>query len=183
VDPQELPPGEYMTIPNTELFQTINPLFVVSLTPLVVWFFGRRVARGRPVTTARKIFYGMCLTTASLLLMALAAFLSDNGAIKAHLVWLLGFYAIITLGELCLSPMALSLVTKLSPKRLVGLTMGGWFMATAFGNNFSGFFGGLQGAMQPTSFFLLLAFLVASVALFVYVLLPRLDAAIAKYGA
>ena len=45
--------------------------------------------------------------------------------------------------------MGLSLVTKLSPKRLVGLTMGGWFLATAFGNNFSGFFGGIQHLMEP----------------------------------
>jgi dipeptide/tripeptide permease len=181
--PEELPPGEYMALPNTELFQTVNPLFVVAFTPLVVWFFARRVARGRTITTARKIFYGMVLTVVALLVMALAAFLAGDGETKSHLLWLIAFYAIITTGELCLSPMALSLVTKLSPKRLVGLTMGGWFMAVAFGNNFSGFFGGLQGAMDPTPFFLVLAVLVAVVALYVYLLLPRLDAAMKKYGA
>jgi POT family proton-dependent oligopeptide transporter len=79
--------------------------------------------------------------------------------------------------------MGLSLVTKLSPKRLVGLTMGGWFLASAFGNNFSGFFGGIQGRMTPVGFFLLLAGLSALASLFIYLLLPRLDAAIKKYGA
>ena len=98
-------------------------------------------------------------------------------------IWLIGFYAIVTLGELCLSPMGLSLVTKLSPKRLVGLTMGGWFMATAFGNNFSGFFGGIQHMMSPASFFLVLAGLAGLASLFIFLLLPKLDAAIQKYGA
>jgi POT family proton-dependent oligopeptide transporter len=98
-------------------------------------------------------------------------------------MWLIGFYAIVTLGELCLSPMSLSLVTKLTPKRLVGLTMGGWFLATAFGNNFSGFFGGLQSSMTPVTFFLMLASLSAGAALFIFLLLPKLDAAIKQYGA
>jgi hypothetical protein len=61
--------------------------------------------------------------------------------------------------------------------------MGGWFMAVAFGNNFSGFFGGIQGMMEPASFFLLLAFLAALTAAFIFFLLPKLDAAIKKYGA
>ena len=128
-----------------------------------------------------KIFLGLVLTTISLLIMALAGLLSDNGAVKVSSMWLAGFYAIVTIGELCLSPMGLSLVTKLSPKRLVGLTMGGWFLATAFGNNFSGFFGGIQGRMSPASFFLLLAALAAVASAFIFVLLPRLDRAIKMY--
>jgi hypothetical protein len=175
--------GAFLRVVNPEVYQIWNPLFVILGTPLVVGFFGWLVARGRELTTARKIFIGMCLTTVALLLMALAGFLSDDGSVKVAGLWLAGFYAIVTIGELCLSPLGLSLVTKLSPKRLVGLTMGGWFMASAFGNNFSGFFGGIQGQMTPKAFFLLLAFLAACVALFIYLLLPRLDAAIKKYGA
>jgi dipeptide/tripeptide permease len=175
--------GAFLRVVNPEVYQIWNPLFVIIGTPLVVAFFAWLVARGRELTTARKIFMGMCLTTGALLLMALAGFLSDDGSVKVAGLWLAGFYAIVTIGELCLSPMGLSLVTKLSPKRLVGLTMGGWFMASAFGNNFSGFFGGIQGQMTPKAFFLLLAFLAALVALFIYLLLPRLDAAIKKYGA
>lgn len=90
---------------------------------------------------------------------------------------------IVTCGELCLSPMALSLVTKLSPKRFVGLTMGGWFFATAVGNKFSGFLGVIQGAMAPTWFFLTIAGAVGLVALYILSVLPKLDAAIKKYGA
>ena len=100
---------------------------------------------------------------------------------EARWLWLAGFYAVVTIGELCLSPMGLSLVTKLSPPRLVGLTMGGWFLATAFGNNFSGFFGGIQSLMSPVSFFLLLSGLAGLVALYLRLVLPKLDATIKQY--
>ena len=124
-------------------------------------------------------------TALALLVMAGAGFLSNNGESKVSWMWLCGFYAMVTVAELCLSPMALSLVTKLSPKRLVGLTMGGWFFATAVGNKFSGFLGGLQSTMadSPAQFFLVIAAGVSVVAFGVYILLPRLDAAIKKYGA
>jgi POT family proton-dependent oligopeptide transporter len=181
-EPTTLPPGEFLRVVNPEVYQSFNPLFVILFTPIVVGFFGWLVARGRALTTARKIFAGLVLTTASLGVMALAGFVSDDGSVKVAGLWLAGFYAIVTFGELCLSPMGLSLVTKLSPKRLVGLTMGGWFLATAFGNNLSGFFGGIQGQMSPSAFFLLLAGMAAAVAGFILALLPRLDKAIAKYG-
>ncbi|PRQ03543.1 Di-/tripeptide transporter [Enhygromyxa salina] len=178
--PEELPPGKWVQVINPELFQSLNALFVVGFTPLIVGFFAWLVARGKEISTARKIFYGLCLTTASLLLMALGGMFTDGGAAKVSGLWLVGFYGIITIGELLLSPMGLSLVTKLAPKRLVGLAMGGWFLATAFGNNFSGFFGGIQSSMTPVNFFLVLAGIAAAVALFIYVLLDRLDDAINK---
>ncbi|UCF66955.1 MAG: peptide MFS transporter [Acidobacteriota bacterium] len=182
-DPQLLPPGQYLTVINPEVYQSWNPFFVIILTPLVVWFFTWRVNMNKAVPTAHKLLYGMLLTTASLLIMALAGVFTRGGTVKVSDLWLAGFYVIVTLGELCLSPMGLSLVTKLSPKRLVGLTMGGWFLATAFGNNLSGFFGGIQHKMDPMYFFLVLAGLSALVALFILLVLPRLDRAIRKYGA
>lgn len=181
-DPLLLPPGEYLPVANSELYQSFNPLFVIAFTPLVVAFFQYFASRKKAITTAKKLLIGLLLTTASLLLMALAGLLSQNGTVKVGAIWLIGFYAIVTIGELCLSPMGLSLVTKLSPKRLVGLTMGGWFMATAFGNNFSGFFGGIQGSMSPVNFFLLLSVLAGLASLFIFLLLPKLDKAIKQYG-
>jgi len=151
------------------------------LTPVVVGFFGWMIRRGRKIQTAQKLFIGMLLTTGALLLMALAGMMTEDGTLKVSGLWLMTFYLIITFGELCLSPMGLSLVTKLSPKRLVGLTMGGWFLAVSFGNNFSGFFGGIQERMSPVNFFLLLAGLSALTALFIYLVLPKLDRAIKKY--
>ena len=181
--PKLLPPGEYLAVGNPELYQSFNALFVVAFTPLIVMFFGWMAHRKRGVTTARKLFYGLVMTSLSMLVMAAAGAMSDGGAVKVSGLWLVGFYAVVTIGELFLSPMGLSLVTKLTPKRLVGLAMGGWFMATAFGNNLSGFFGGIQGLLSPVSFFLLLAGLAGLSALFIYVLLPRLEAALKQYGA
>jgi dipeptide/tripeptide permease len=181
--PTLLPPGDYQTVVNPELYQSLNALFVVVGTPLVVFVFGWLASRKRHVSTARKLFYGLVLTTASMLLMAVGGLMTDGGLLKVSGFWLVGFYSVITIGELLLSPMGLSLVTKLTPKRLVGLAMGGWFMATAFGNNLSGFFGGIQGMLSPSTFFLVLAGLAAASALFIRVLLPHLDATLEKYGA
>lgn len=180
--PEILPPGEYLKTINSEIYQSLNAMFVILFTPLLVGFFQMMQVRGKPFSTAQKLFLGMALTTASLLLMALAGVMTDGGAERVSWLWLGGFYALVTIGELCLSPMGLSLVTKLAPAHLVGLAMGGWFLATAFGNNFSGFFGGIQGTMSPTSFFLLLAFLAGLVALYLRLILPSLDATIKRYN-
>lgn len=182
-EPQLLPPGQYQTVVNPELYQSLNALFVVVGTPLVVFLFGWLARKGTHVSTARKLFYGLGLTTASMLLMAVGGLMTEGGTMKVSGLWLVGFYGVITIGELLLSPMGLSLVTKLTPKRLVGLAMGGWFMATAFGNNLSGFFGGIQSSLSPSTFFLVLAGLAAASAMFVRILLPRLDATLEKYGA
>jgi len=77
----------------------------------------------------------------------------------------------------------LSLVTKLAPARLAGLAMGGWFLATSIGNKFSGFLGSVQNHMEPMWFFIFLAGLAAAVATFIFLVLPKLDGAIKKYGA
>ena len=105
----------------------------------------REYLRGRPVNTAHKIFYGMIITTISILVMALGSWLGQDGAIKTSMIWLVLYYLIITFGELCLSPMGLSLVTKLSPKRIVSTVMGAWFLATAFSNYLAGFIAGFTG--------------------------------------
>ena len=180
--PETLPPGKFFKAINPEVYQSLNALFVILFTPLLVGFFQSLTRKGKVVSTAQKLLLGMVLTTGSLLLMAIAGLMSDGGAERVSWLWLGGFYAIVTIGELCLSPMGLSLITKLSPARLVGLTMGGWFLATAFGNNFSGFFGGIQGMMEPASFFLLLAVLSGLVAVYLKVILPSLDATIKRYG-
>ncbi len=178
---ERLEKGGFYTLVNAELITgTFNPIFVVVLTPLLVMFFGWLVVRGRPLTTARKIFLGMVLTTLSMVIMIVATLIGGNGADKVSVLWLFFTFMIITLGELCLSPMGLSLVTKLSPKRLVGLMMGGWFLATAIGNKLSGFISGLD---PTTTIFIWLAVAALAVAGFIFALLPRLDAAIKKYGA
>lgn len=176
--PEYLAPGKFLKVINPELYQSFNAFFVVVGTPLIVWFFAWMVRRKREITAANKVFIGLMLTMAALVFMAVAGFFTEDNTVKVSGAWLVGFYGIITIGELCLSPIGLSLVTKLTPTRLVGLAMGGWFMATAFGNKFSGFFGGIQGEMSPTAFFGILAVLALAAAIFIKVLVPKLDDAI-----
>ena len=176
-----LAPGKYVRLLNAELLTGfLNPFFVVVCTPIVVWFFGWRTRRGRAISTARKIFLGMVITTFAVLIMALGSKIGGDGTAKTAMSWLVMYYLIITFGELCLSPMGLSLVTKLAPKRLVGLMMGGWFLSTAIGNKMSGF---ISGQSPSTTMFVILAVAILGVAGFIFVMLPRLDAAIRKYGA
>ncbi|MFO1029746.1 MAG: peptide MFS transporter [Planctomycetota bacterium] len=179
----KLPPGEYLRVTSPEVFQAANAICVIGLTTPLVLFWAWMQRRGRTVGTASKIFYGLLLTMVSMLIMAVAGWLTAHGTMKVSAWWLISAYAVVTVGELCLSPMGLSLVTKLSPKRYVGLMMGGWFCATAFGNKLSGFFGGVQSVMEPMQFFLVLAGVVATVAIGIRLLLPWLDRVMRQYGA
>ena len=90
--------------------------------------------------------------------MMVAVVATSNGTLKGTPNWLIINYAIITVGELCLSPMGLSLVSKLSPKRVAGLMMGGWFVATALGNKLSGVLSGLWNSIDNKIYFFLINF-------------------------
>ncbi|MCB0795449.1 MAG: peptide MFS transporter [Flavobacteriales bacterium] len=136
--PQE---GSPLVLVSTEIFQSLNPFFVVLLTPLILVLWGFLAKRDREPSTPAKIALGLFITGLSTLVMIMAVKASGNGAMKVSAWWLVSTYAVITFGELCLSPMGLSLVSKLSPPRLTALMMGGWFMSTAIGNKLSGVLG------------------------------------------
>lgn len=139
LDPAKYPvPDKELNLIPTELFQSINPFFVIFLTPLVVLFFGLLRKRKKEPTTATKIAYGLLISALSTLVMVAAVYYTDNGAHKASAWWLIGSYGVITIGELLLSPMGLSMVSKLSPLRFTALMMGGWSLATSIGNKMSG---------------------------------------------
>lgn len=123
---------------STELFQSINPAWVVLLTPVVVGFFAWLNRRGKEPSTATKIAFGLLISALSTLVMVWAVYAGGNGDVKVSALWLVGCYGVITVGELLLSPMGLSLVSKLSPPRLTALMMGGFFLSTSIGNKMSG---------------------------------------------
>ncbi|HOZ86465.1 MAG TPA: peptide MFS transporter [Bacteroidia bacterium] len=131
-------PGGKLNLLNTEIFQSINPFFVVAFTPILIAFFAFMRRRGKEPTTASKIALGLLVSTLSTLVMVGAAYYTNNGATKASPWWLISAYGVITIGELLLSPMGLSMVSKLSPVRLTALMMGGWYLATSIGNKLSG---------------------------------------------
>ncbi len=164
-----------LTLWPTELQASINPFFVVILTPLVVAFFAFLRRRKREPSTPGKITWGMLISAVSWMVMVLAAIVSGNGADKASTAWLFGIYGVITIGELCLSPMGLSLVSKMAPKRLAALMMGGWFLATAIGNKLSGVLSGLWDLFENKSnFFLVNAVLTFGAFLIIWAILPWL---------
>jgi POT family proton-dependent oligopeptide transporter len=143
VPPAERPaPGEEVTLVSTEMFQSINPFFIVLFTPLVVGFFGWLRNRHREPSTPAKIAWGMLITAVSTIPMILAVVITHGGETKASPLWLVATYGVITVGELFLSPMGLALVSKLAPQRVAALMMGGWFLATAIGNKLAGVLAG-----------------------------------------
>lgn len=131
-------PQKEVYLYNTELFQSINPFWVIVLTPIIVGIFMFLRRKGKEPTTPAKIVLGMFISALSCLVLVAAVSASDNGAVKVSALWLVAAYGVITVGELCLSPMGLSLVSKLSPPRITALMMGGFFLSTAIGNKLSG---------------------------------------------
>ncbi|MBN2806738.1 MAG: peptide MFS transporter [Prolixibacteraceae bacterium] len=166
----------------TELQASINPGFVILLTPLVVGFFGFLARRGKEPSTPGKIAWGMLISALSWLVIAAGAIFSHNGLDKASVSWLFGVYGVITIGELCLSPMGLSLVSKLAPKRIVALMMGGWFLSTAIGNKLSGVLSGLWDVFEKKSNFFLTNMILTLAAFFIiWMMLPWLKRVYNEY--
>lgn len=130
--------GQKVSLWSTNLSQSMNPGWVILLTPLVIAFFAWLRRRSKEPSTATKIAFGLFISGLSALVMVGAVYASKNGGEKASTWWLLSSYGVITLGELLLSPMGLSIVSKLSPVRITSLMMGGWFVSTSIGNKLSG---------------------------------------------
>ena len=168
--------GKDLKLYSTELYQSINPFWVVLLTPVMVgiWGFFRR--RKREPSTPTKIFIGLIITALSALVMVGAVFATNNMDMKASSLWLLASYGVITIGELCLSPMGLSLVSKLSPPRITALMMGGFFLAISVGNKLSGMLSSLwETTEQKENFFYLNFGLVMAAALILLAMLRWLN--------
>lgn len=166
----ERPPrGQSKSLVSTELYQSINPLFVILLTPVVIWIFARLRKRGKEPTTPAKIGWGLVISALSTLVTIMAVYACHNGAMKASAWWLIGTYAVITAGELCLSPMGLSMVSKMAPRHITGLMMGGWQLATSLGNKLSGVLATMWDRYDDKSNFFWVNFVlltIASLALF-----------------
>ncbi|HRN56602.1 MAG TPA: peptide MFS transporter [Agriterribacter sp.] len=139
VNPERLPqPGSSISVWATNLSQSINPGWVIIFTPLILAFFTWLRKKNKEPSTATKIAWGLFISALSALVMAGAVYASSNGTEKAGAWWLIASYGVITIGELFLSPMGLSIVSKLSPSRITALMMGGWFLSTSIGNKLSG---------------------------------------------
>lgn len=120
-------------------FQSVNSIAIITLAPVIAWIWVK-MGRHNP-SIPRKFSLGLIFNgLAFLLLMFALSSLVDPQSLKIPFWTLFAVYWIQSIGELCLSPIGLSMVTKLAPVRLVGFGMGGWFLSTGIGNNLSGIF-------------------------------------------
>jgi proton-dependent oligopeptide transporter, POT family len=122
-------------------FQMLNPIFIIALAPVVASIWVALARRQLNPSLPVKFALGLLLLGAGFLVVAAAARLVVEGN-QVWPTWLIATYLLHTLGELCLSPVGLSSVTKLAPARLVGQMMGLWFLATSFGNLIAGLVAG-----------------------------------------
>ncbi|MHA3789769.1 peptide MFS transporter [Flavobacterium hauense] len=168
--------GKDLKLYSTELYQSINPFWVILLTPVLVGVWGALRKKKKEPSTPTKIALGLLITALSALVMVGAVYATNDLSMKAGSWWLLASYGVITLGELCLSPMGLSLVSKLSPPRITALMMGGFFLAISVGNKLAGMLSSLWEDMeQKENFFFLNFALVLAAALLLFLMLKWLN--------
>jgi POT family proton-dependent oligopeptide transporter len=164
--------GLGVQIPTT-WFLAFNPFMIFAFTPFVVALWSRQAARGTEPATVTKMALGCFGVTLAYLVLALAAWHAGGG--KANWLWLFAYFAIITIGELYLSPVGLSLVTKVAPLRLLSMMMGVWLATSFVGGFLSGWLGTFWSHMGKPDFFLLMAAIaaLAGAAIFVFRFLLR----------
>jgi POT family proton-dependent oligopeptide transporter len=149
----------------------------------VVAFFSFLRLRNKEPSTPAKIAFGLLISGLSVLVMVGAVMAGSNGAEKVSVWWLIGNYGVITIGELFLSPMGLSLVSKLSPASITSLMMGGWFLSTSIGNKLSGVLASMWDKYDnKANFFWVNFILLTLAALLMFTLLKRLNAVMKEQG-
>ena len=156
----------------TAWFQALNSLFVIMLAPLFAWAWVR-LGTHQP-SSPLKFSLGLFFLGLSFLLMVPAAMLTAEGRVSP--LWLVGLFFLQTVGELFLSPVGLSTMTKLAPPHLVGLVLGVWFLAAAWGNKLAGILGSgyTTDPQALATFFLQQAAMVGVATLALLLLVPWL---------
>jgi POT family proton-dependent oligopeptide transporter len=173
------------TVPAS-FFQSINPVVIVVCAPLFAWLWLTLGKKGLEPNSPMKMAIGLLLLAIGYLIIALGVNGLEPG-VKVSMLWLISLYSIHTFGELCLSPIGLSLVVKLSPARLVSMMMGVWFLSSALANKFAGVLSGLYpepGKPLPQflgytvanlhDFFMLFVIMAGSAALVLFLLSGKL---------
>jgi POT family proton-dependent oligopeptide transporter len=147
-------------------FQSLNSLFIIGLAPVFAWLWVRLAARGAEPSSPAKFGIGLALAGSGFLVMMIAAALAGRAGLVSPL-WLTATYLLHTCGELALSPVGLSAMSKLAPVRVGGLVMGVWFLGSAVGNYVGGRTAGFYEAMAlPTLFGTVAAFGIGAGVLF-----------------
>jgi len=150
-------------------FVSLNALFILLFAPVFSIFWVKLAKKHKEPSTPAKFVWGLGLLAFGFVIMASAASLNYKiGAVSP--LWLTGAYLFITFGELCLSPVGLSLVTKLSPVRLASTLMGAWFLANFIANKLAGQFAGMYDKIDHVKFFMFPVFVASGAALILFLI-------------
>lgn len=157
----------------TGYFQSINPLLIFLLAPLFSKLWIRLADVHKEPSSPLKFSIGLGFLSVGFMVMVVAAKIYEVSG-PVSMLWLIGAYFFHTLGELCLSPVGLSLVTKLSPVQFTSLMMGVWFLSSFVANFVGGFFAGNYDAMNHSKFFMIPMTTAILSALLLFLLTPRI---------
>ena len=174
---------------SAPIFQQFNPFYVVALTPVSMAIFGALAAKGKEPSAPRKIAYGMIVAAVAYALMAFGSFDlpmpqttmgADGNPVAVHVAdvtpnLLISVYLVLTFGELLLSPMGISFVSKVAPPKYKGMMMGGWFVATAIGNQLVVVGGLLWGAVPLWVCWSVFLGVCLVAAIFMFAMMKRLE--------
>ena len=171
---------------SAPIFQQFNPFYVVALTPISMAIFASLARKGKEPAAPRKIAYGMLVAAAGFCVMLIGSMglltpneqkvaVEEGAGIFVSPNWLIGTYLVLTFGELLLSPMGISFVSKVAPPKYKGMMMGGWFVATAIGNLLVMVGGYLWGPLPLWIVWLVFITLCLLSALFMFTMMKRLE--------
>jgi POT family proton-dependent oligopeptide transporter len=139
-------------------FLALNPLMIFVFTPLIVRLWARQARLGtEPFPISKMAFGCLCVALANLVMAAAAS----SAAGKASALWLVGYFALATIGELHLAPVGLALISRLAPAGTTSILMGVWFATTLPADILAGFLGGFWSSMAKGSFFVMIALIAA----------------------
>jgi proton-dependent oligopeptide transporter, POT family len=144
----------HMTIPAT-WFQSINPLLIIVGTPLLIRMWRRRKVKETVPHLLRRMAIGCLIATAAMLVMVAAALESGPQGARVSSLWVFVYFALLTLGELFVIPVGLTLVESLAPIRFASMAMGGWYIAKFLGSLLAGFMGAYWQVIPAWAFFTL----------------------------
>jgi len=146
--------GKNLTIPS-QYFQSLNPLFIIIFAPLMSIFWNYLNTKNKEPNSIVKFILSLFLISAAYLVMSAASHFAVSELVSP--LWLVIVFFVATISELCLSPIGLSLVTKLAPIKFASLIMGCWFLSSFFGNLGAGLLAGNYEKISHTYFFLILS--------------------------
>ncbi len=156
--------GQDLKLVSTEIYQSINPFWIIILTPVAVGFFGWMKSRRKELSTPGKFAWGTIIAGLSSVVMVAACMSTNIYHNKVSTGWIFTSYGVFTISELFVSPVGLSLVSKVAPRRLTALMMGGWFITTSLGAKISGILAGFWDSFDNKAIFFAISATAAIVA-------------------